>query len=407
MCKVCDRMSKQRYLLVLLIAVGSILSGQVHLQNSSILWLGDHGNDMDILFSDQFSMLYDLSSNLRWSLDNDLLRRDFPAEDQNQRFFNSMNTFALYRHGNSRAKLGYRNTLYGGADQLALYPLTQPLRVYDREMQNSAYLGWEQIVGQFNLSGGAMISSLHLTPWNYELDLDSFELIASRQKDAVLWDYRSGLKLAYSPGDGVTFHSGYQYSIVDMDASKANHQGLSELGMTSKTRLSYNTDVEVSFTWQNRQNDAIIAERTNLYNSSFYLRSTLLPQVNLSLGYSNHLCSDAKISEILLISNYLRGSLKYSFLFDETGASYLLAGGKYSPENKADAIFGQFDVKTVQSFSIGGGLLLSPDSHTEYNARVAYRLGVHNSLSLLYRYREHEADSALWRYLGIGFDYIY
>ncbi|MDZ4121120.1 MAG: hypothetical protein U1C33_01770, partial [Candidatus Cloacimonadaceae bacterium] len=79
----------------------------------------------------------------------------------------------------------------------------------------------------------------------------------------------------------------------------------------------------------------------------------------------------------------------------------------YSPENDADAIFTQLNLKLVKALSGGGGVLLNPDKLVEYNAQAVCRLGIYNALSLNYRYREYKADPALWRYLGIGFDYYY
>ncbi|MDZ4122385.1 MAG: hypothetical protein U1C33_08175, partial [Candidatus Cloacimonadaceae bacterium] len=205
-------MSKQRYILTILLLAGTLLGGQIHIQNHSQLWFGANGSSMDILLNDRLYLSYNVSKQVQWELENDLLRRDFRSEDQYMRVYNSMGTFASYSSTGTLAKLGYRNTLYGDATRMGLYPQTQPMRVYDKEMQNTAYLVYGQKLGRFSLRGEAMLKALSVQPWDYEWDLESFELVENRKPKDTLWDSGAGAQLEYNPMDGIKVYGAYLYS---------------------------------------------------------------------------------------------------------------------------------------------------------------------------------------------------
>ncbi len=405
--KVCNGMSKQRYILIVFILGFSLLSGQLHVQNHSELWFGTGRNTPDILVKDHLSLSYPVSSTLRWSFENDLLRRDYKVEDQTQRLYNSLATSISYNRDGSFAKAAYRNTLFGDATGMNLYPVTQALREYDKEMQNNFYLALGQSLGILNLRAETMLKGMTAKRWEYELDMDTFELNRNRISDTTFLDWNAGLQALLRTESGVWVYAGYQHSGHDRDEATTTPMRSSELGLGYNIKLANVADLDANIDWQHRQSGIIASERTNLYNSHVRLRGQLTPQLSLSLSYANHLCSDAKAREILLISNYLRTVLKYSLAYDAGGSSYLLAGAKYSPENDADAIFTDLDLKLINALWVGCGLLWSPENFVEYNASTAYRLGVYNALRINYRYRENTADSGLWRYIGIGVDYYY
>lgn len=393
---------------MIFLALGlSLLGAQIRFQNHAEMWFGDGNDNPDVLIKDHVSVSYPISAKLLWEADNDLVRRDYKSENQNQRLYNSLQSSLTYTSNSRFAKASLRNTLFGDATALSFYPTTQALRDYEREMQNNAYLVLGNKIGKVKLRADGMLKALQTKRWEYELDLETFELERNRIADATIMDWNAGITAVFQSESGMEVFASYRKSEHDRDEQNAKQMQSSELGLAYSKKLFYLADIDAAFAWQNRQSDIIARERSNLYNSNFRIRSNISEQLGFSISYANHLCSDSQLNEILLISNYLRTHLKYSLDYDDSGASYLLAGAKYSPENDADAVFTDMELKLFQPFWLGAGFTINQDIFVEYNARSMYRLGVYNAISLNYRYRENIADPGLWRYIGIGVDYYY
>jgi hypothetical protein len=400
-------MSKQRYLLIALVLGISLLCGQISLQNQSELLYSGDVKTQDFIVRDQLFVSYLAASGLRWDFSNDFMRRDYKAEDQQQRVYNSLASSVSYKKKSSYARLGLRNTLYGDAEEMALFPQLQPLMVYDKKMQNTAYLSLEKGFAPVLIELNAMYKALDVSPWEYVFDLETFELLKQEKPDDRIVDWWAELKSTIQILEDTQLFAGFTHYESDVDAAKRNTLGQSELGLSYQNKLSYNLDLEASWDWQNRQSDVISTERRNLYNSSFRIRYGLTPQLTMGLGYANHLCSDDKISEVLLISNYVRGYLKYSYSYDESGSSFSALALKYSPENEASALLFNSDMKVMRPLWLGAELLYSPDSYVSYGARATLRIGAYDALVGSFEYRENLADSSLWRQIGIGYNYYY
>ncbi len=385
----------------------SLLCGQIRLQNHSELWYSGDVETQDFIFRDQLYVSYFSSPGVRWDFSNDFLRRDYKAEDQNLRFYNSLAGSISYKDRVTRARLGLRNTLYGDADEMALFPVLQPLMVYDKQMQNLVWLSLERQFAPLCLQFNAMYKALDLKPWEYSFDLETFELLKQEKPNDRIVDLQAELIGRVPIGDDFQLFAAYSHYESDVDAAERSILGQSQVGLGYQKKLSYKANIEASWDWQNRQTDVIALERRNLYNSKIRIRYSLTPQLNLGLGYANHLCSDDKISEILLISNNLRGYLKYSYPYDESGASFSTLALKYSPENEASAILFNSDLKVFSPMWLGGEVIYSPDGYASGTARITLRIGAYNALTGSYQYRELLADSSLWRQIGIGFDYFY
>lgn len=400
-------MSKQRYLLVFILVIVTALQAQISFQNDLELGFSENSGSPELILEDRFDMTYQSRSGLRIDIDNDLLRRDFKVENLSLTRYNSLHARASYMLRNTSLRAGLRNTLYGDADKLALFPITQPMMAYDKQMQNIAYLGVEQGLGSVRIGLDTYAKILNLRPWEYTLDPNTFEMIAIEQEDDSLTDFVSKLNLDYELVDNTTVYAQYTRYQSDLDEASSSLLGQSEIGVNYENTLFDRVQLRGSFDWQNRQGDINFGERSNLYNTRLRMHFSLNPGLNFSLAYSNHLCSDPQLSELLLISNMVYGTLKYSYAYDYSGASYTVLAAKYSPEHKASAVLADTDFKVLNRLWIGAETLYLPDSYASYRLKSTYRLGVYNSLQLVYEYRDNISVDTNSQKISMAYHMLY
>lgn len=400
-------MPKQRYLLVILGLGFTLLLGQVNIQNTSELWFNKDSSSPELQLHDRLSASLATSSGLRIGVNNDFFKRDFKLNDAVQKRYNSLHAFASYGFANTALQAGIRNTLFGDATDMALFPIIQPMMAYDKQMQNSLYFSVSQELAAANLHLEAMAKTLDVKPWEYILDPETFELTQIERSEDRLFDLEAKLSFGLELRPDLVLYTSYLHHESDLDNAERSTLAQSQLGLKYQTRLLDLTDLSASFDWQNRQGDFSFGERSNLYNSHLRLNYNVNPQISLSLAYANHLCSDPTISEILLISNHLRGTVKYSYNYDESGASYSVIAAKYSPEHDASAILLDTDLRTLNRLWLGAELLFNPDAFALYRFKITYSLGSYNSVRMIYETRLNKADSSHYQQLGIGLSYYY
>ncbi len=359
------------------------------------------------IVKDRFSLSYQTISGFRWDIDNDLMRMDTRRDDYNVKLYNSLSTFVHYGKHVWSLKAGVRNTLYNDADDMSLFPVSQPLMVYDKQMQSTAYLCLEHDIAPVNIRLNTMVKALEVKPWEYVMDMETFEFVKHKKPEDQLLDVNAELRFIIKLTENLWINSAYTHHESDMDTDDRNVLRQSEMGIGYSSKLTYSTDMAASFDWQNRQGDSISSQRNNLYNNRIRIRYGISPLLNLSVGFTNHLCSDERLSKILLISNYLRGSLKYTYPFDENSSSYTILAVKYSPENEASAVLLDTSIKVLSNVLLGSDVLYYPDNFTEYGTKVSLRVGTYNSLYCMYKYRDNTSNSSSRQQLGIGFDFYH
>jgi len=120
------------------------------------------------------------------------------------------------------------------------------------------------------------------------------------------------------------------------------------------------------------------------------------------VSYINNGCSDSELGTFYFISHQLRSQVQYSFAFDESMASYILIGGKYSPENDANAAFMEVQSRLVSKVYALAALKNQIDNIKTYQARVSYFLNPVSDFQLHYIGSDFSPDRSTLHYLGVG-----
>ncbi len=308
-----------------------------------------------------------------------------------------------YRGTDFTVHADYRNTVFGASQLLGLYPTWDPLTSQKRLMQHQGTIAAEFDADFLQLGGFASGKILRYTP--YTLDLDTFELV--RQDNANATDVYTGAVIKVPIIKGLATHVAMDYKSGtfadngEYDLNKLN------AGLNADYKILGNASVSASFDWTKRTGAAISNGKTNLLRSTLRLRHRFSNSLAGYLLYINNSCLNDRMKNLRLMANYLRAQVQYSFPSDPTGGSYLLVGGKYSPENKADAYFVEGDYKVREKIYAGGSLNLQPDWQALISARLSYYYTPVNELHLQYSHRQYTPwnNSSLdfgANYLGVG-----
>jgi hypothetical protein len=300
--------------------------------------------------------------------------------------------------GNFRLRAAYRNLAFANSSKLGLFPLWDNLSSQERIMQHQGSFTAEYAGPLLQAGVSAQGKYLRYTPW--VLDLNTFELV--QMPDTGITDLYYGVDLRTVPIKGISAH----VAAIRKDATYAT-EGLYDLdalsgGLDAQYKLGTSAHIAAGVEWKYRAGDSVPGEKRNLVQSSVRYGQRLANGLAGYLYYVNNSCVTEDLDELLLVSNYFRGQLQYTFQNDASGGSYLLVGAKYSPENKADAYFLAGDYRIWKNLYTGVSVNLQPQRQTTITGKVGYYYTPYNELHLIYTHRNNEVLSVQTGYIGLG-----
>jgi len=335
---------------------------------------------------------------LQLELSSDLSSSDRYLAPADQKFWHNGKLGARYSVSNFDLAASYRNTIYGSSKLLGLYPVWNNLQSQRKEMQHESSLAVQYSLPALSLQAQGRHKHLRFTP--YELDLNTFELV--EQDPAGVDDIYYGVggrfdfldyfsaSMAANHKDGLFAKEG-QYRLTDISASLA-----------AQYPVSGQSHLEASLQITNRDGAAISDEKRNLLQTRIRLQQQFSNDLRGWLLYVNNSCLAADARNIYLVSNYLRAQLQYTSPYDASAGSFACLGAKYSPENKANAWFGEVEHKLVRGLYAGAGFNLQPERLNQYSGKLSYHFPGVNEVYLQYGFRDYQTGNRQTRYLSLG-----
>ncbi len=313
-----------------------------------------------------------------------------------------------YRGADFNVHADYRNTVFGASKLLGLYPTWDPLTSQKRLMQHQGTVSAEFDADFLLLGGYVQGKLLSYTPFVPVLDPETFELTGWQKLPGEnATDVYTGAVIKVPIVNGLAAHLAMDYKSGTF-ADKGEYD-LNKLnaGLNADYKFLGNASVSASFDWTRRTGAAISNGKTNLLRSTLRLQHRFSNSLAGYVLYINNSCLNDRMKNLRLLANYFRAQVQYSFPSDPTGGSYLLAGGKYSPQNKADAYFVEGDYKVREKIYAGGSLNLQPDWQTLISAKLSYYYTPVNELHLQYSHRQYtpwnnSSQDFGANYLGVG-----
>lgn len=396
-------MSQQRYSLILLIGLlGVGLSAQTGFSLHNDLNISPDSANPGML-EHQVISLDTRAGKHRITVINDLLIRTKILANHTQKLYNRMSIGDRVAGDSWAIGAGAAATMYGDSETLALYPMWKPLATQTRRYQFTAHIKAEKQISGYTMSSA--VQARHLGFDASEFSWDTFDFVPAGAQEVN--DYRAEYALTADLGRGIGVLGYIDHQDGDYDATRLYRMTTTKLGITHNATLNDWLSVQSQIAWQHRESEAIHSEKANLYTTDLRLRLRLNPALSGFVHYTNRSCSDAELSEMLLISNYLRTQLKYSFAYDPNATSYISLGAKYSPENLANAIFAETDLQAWGAWYVGAALDLRSDRLTGYSGKLSYHLSTGSELNLSYQYRDNKVDRWHYSYAGLGVNLYY
>ncbi len=336
--------------------------------------------------------------NIELYLDSNLNATDRGLAPNVQKLWHNGDLGMKFTDGDLRLKAEYRNLAFGASTLLGLYPQWNPTLSQKRLTQHQGTLKAAYALPFLQMEAYAQGKHLRYTP--YVFNPNTFEL--EKQATDGVTDVYTGLSVQAPVFKGVTVHAGADYKDGLFDES-GNYR-LTDLnaGLAAEYKILPDASLSGSFDWTYRDGDAIGKGRRNHLQSVMRYQHRLTYSISGYLIYVNNSVLSGNFGQLRLVSNYLRGQLQFCFPLDPSGASYILAGGKYSPENKADAYFAETDYRVWKNLYTGGALNWQPDRQTLYTGKLSYYYTPVNELHISYTHLDNELKGYGADYIGLG-----
>ncbi len=303
-----------------------------------------------------------------------------------------------YRHNGFTVSAAYRNRAFFDQMMMNLYPAWAPSGIQERHMQHKASLEADYESTFFQAGAYAQAKQLDYTP--YMFDFSTFEFIPQPAESAADVYYGAETRVRLMDGLSARVSAHHKDGLF---AEEGTYR-LTQIsgGLDAEYQVFGNTGLQASFNWTNRSGSSISEQRRNLVQTALRLHDKLTPDLAAALTYVNNSLINEDLSELYLLSNYLRAHLQYSFPSDPSGGSYLLLGGKYSPENKASAAMLEGDYRVWGRLYAGLSINYQPDRKNLYSGKVSYFFTPLNEVHVQYTYRDFTMQSNPDEFIGIG-----
>jgi len=387
-------MSSKRYLLILLLfACLDLLSAQPGFMLDSGFYLDD---DLDLKVSNRIGVYGQFGSGFDWELESDLRRAVGQSGPRLHEYIHTAQAEVGHKSALGNFRVAYANTIYGEPELMGLYPAWMPVAVYKRLMAQQGYLSASSSHEAWSLDAGALYRYLRVEPW--QLDFSDFQFYP--QPRTGFADLYGDARLSWQAGQDLSFYAAVHLKAGFYDENDPYDYNAVKLGSDLHIKPWARGRLDAGFAVSHREGDAIDAPRANLVQTRLRYQHSLMPSLNGFITWENNTCFDDSLSALYLISNYLRPQLVYSLDYDGTGMSFLRLGAKYSPENDANAIFGDAEARIWKGLYAGLGYGNIPDRMEQYSSALLYRFWG-SEAGLRYQHREFKIYPGKTDYWGV------
>ncbi|MDY0151252.1 MAG: hypothetical protein RBS43_03145, partial [Candidatus Cloacimonas sp.] len=156
------------------------------------------------------------------------------------------------------------------------------------------------------------------------------------------------------------------------------------------------------FILKNRDADNLSPDSRNVFQSSVRYQQRIGLQTNGFISFINNSCTDDRFSQIYLISNVVRSHVQYNFPYDLSQGSYLVMGGKYSPEHESSAVFSEGKWRLSEHFFSLLAVNYQFDKQTIYQCKTSYYFTPVSECYLHYSVNDSKTMQKTSHFIGIG-----
>lgn len=401
MCKVCGSMSKQRYLLVpLLLLMSSVLGAEINLQSS--IYSADTGNKTAFVSSSRMDVEYNVLPFWQLRLGSKAETSDFAIDSFPQnRWVNSYLAMS-YASDVLKAEAGYRNLLFGAAQDLQLYPNWNPGMDFRRNAQHQLMLRLEGDYNGLKLNAYAATKHLYANPieyiYDFVTDTNTPNVLASRSLDELY----AGAEIGYRLHPVIMLGGGYEHKQSNFPDSDVYDSAAYYLYSQAEYMLYPGSRISGSINWKHNSGDAVRDETRNQYISSVRYQQSLGFGLNGFVSFINNSCSDDKLAQLWQVSNYIRSHIQYHFAFDPAGASYVMAGAVIIPEKESETLFAESSMRLIGNVYGNAGYSHRKDIASNYQIKLSYFLNQFSECYLQSSFKDPASNADLQSYYGLG-----
>ncbi|PKN73774.1 MAG: hypothetical protein CVU50_00890 [Candidatus Cloacimonetes bacterium HGW-Cloacimonetes-3] len=393
-------MSKQCYLLILLLLCGIGLAAEIQIQSGFYTVSGNE--KATSLNQTRLDAKLSLVPNLHLFVNSKLeaADRELGEFPQKKWMHNFVGLEYTRKHWNIGA--GYRNLLFGSPERLPLYPSWNNQIEFDRKAQHQAQMDISGNFGGLSVAAYGIGKHLQTTPTEFVWNNDTFEMDATEMPERGFDDLYYGMQLSYQVYPYLSINGSTDVKQANFTASEVYDMNSTTLGADVELQPIPSGKFAGSFSWVNRNGDSLPDFTRNMYQTTLRYQQSLGMQVNGFISLINNSCSDDKLSEVYLLSNQIRCHLQYHFPYDVAQASFFSAGMKHSLEREKTAFFSEGQWLLLNHFYGNLSYLHLGNAVNNYQAKLSYFVSPFSECYVQYRMYDSDLYIKPLNYLGIG-----
>ncbi|HPR17085.1 MAG TPA: hypothetical protein PLD62_02450 [Candidatus Cloacimonadota bacterium] len=335
---------------------------------------------------------HEISGNLNERISFDVRNNAFFSEKshelRNSYLYNEIKAKLTYRFQNTYCKVQLNNRYYS-PDKTNYLNLSGVEYDTQQQMVNNAIVDFQQDFGKFGFN---LFGSFRDLEYKYAVpedddDRDHDDEDEYEAKSAADYDLYSLGMLSYRFNDRFSIFARGCYKDDLNDSSELNQNELGG-GMEYANRFDFQNALSAEISYYHLDSKVIDEVFThNIYSEIRYTKRFYFPLTGF-ISVKNRSVFDAEKSEFLRVSTLLRAHLKFSYLTENLLDSYLLAGGKYNPENNGSLVFGEFNQFLTHNIYLTGGAKLAFDLYSQYSGKLEFYLSPLKSIWLKTEYTD-------------------
>jgi hypothetical protein len=200
---------------------------------------------------------------------------------------------------------------------------------------------WKTGIGTFDVGGRVRVSKYNLAYWENIGDTLSVFNQVNTQRDELFLNANVQVPI-----------TSYFSLITDVYAKHDDTDKYFDftrygIGLAFDRKFDFFHMLNASFQYDRNNSNAYSQEKDNYFTSQLRYTHRIGTSLTAFISIINRSVHSEHNEGFLLISNVVRIQARYSFKNDINGDSYIILGGKLSPENKTSLVFAEFNYPII------------------------------------------------------------
>jgi len=306
----------------------------------------------------------DITSKIKFTLDNDLLISDKTGEMKNSLFFNKAKLKCFYKDQNHFIRVQYWNDWFAEdhTEITSVAGIDEPIQ---KEMINSSEARYIGKFGRLEADVSGKLRALNYKRfYDYFPELKNFEIETENE-------FYSFGKISYNIFNSVSAFA-VSYIKDDLNESDLYNQTTIGIGAQYKNNFGKFDYVKGSITYLHNDSETFSENKEHYFISDLRYTKRLLPSITGFVSFINRGIYDKDEQKFYTISGMIKLRAKYSYMRNKVQDSYFLAGIKLNPAHDGQTFTAEANQYIYRNIFLSGYSRFAPELFKDLGCKAEY-----------------------------------